>query len=79
MLVAHDALSGAIRGRRSAGLRDANLLDSALARPQQIAPYELKSSVERLAAAYAGGIIQNHPFVKGDKRSGLLAAYIPLR
>jgi death on curing protein len=57
------------------GVRDAGLLASALARPQNLAVYEKPSAFE-LAAAYAAGIIQNHPFVDGNKRTGFLAAYI---
>lgn len=60
----------------SSGIRDAGLLDSALARPKNILAYEPKSNLERLAAAYAGGIIQNHPFVDGNKRTGFLAAFV---
>ena len=57
------------------GVRDSGLLDSALARPKNLAAYE-KPSVFDLAAAYAMGIIHNHPFVDGNKRTGFLAAYI---
>ncbi|MGA3125418.1 MAG: type II toxin-antitoxin system death-on-curing family toxin [Candidatus Korobacteraceae bacterium] len=56
------------------GVRDAGLLSSALARPQKQAAYG-KPSVFDLAAAYAFGIIRNHPFVDGNKRTGFLAAY----
>ena len=35
-----------------------------------------KPSVFDLAAAYASGIILNHPFVDGNKRTGFLAAYV---
>jgi len=56
------------------GIRDAGLLSSALARPRNQATYG-KPSVFDLAAAYAFGLIQNHPFVDGNKRVGLLAAY----
>ncbi len=59
----------------SPGLRDAGLLASALARPQNKAVYG-KPSVFDLAAAYAAGIILNHPFVDGNKRTGFLAAYV---
>ncbi|MCC5790221.1 MAG: type II toxin-antitoxin system death-on-curing family toxin [Opitutales bacterium] len=55
------------------GLRDEGLLDSALNRPQQLYHYEDPSLVE-LAAAYAEGIVKNHPFLDGNKRSGLMAA-----
>lgn len=59
----------------SAGIRDAGLLSSALARPQNQTAYG-EPSVFDLAAAYAFGIISNHPFVDGNKRAGFLAAYI---
>lgn len=59
----------------SPGIRDAGLLSSALARPQNQAAYG-KPSVFNLAAAYAFGVIQNHPFVDGNKRAGFLAAYV---
>ncbi len=57
------------------GIRDMGLLSSALARPQNQAAYG-KPSVFNLAAAYAFGVIQNHPFVDGNKRAGFLAAYV---
>ena len=57
------------------GIRDANLLLSALARPQHQAAYG-EPSVFDLAAAYAFGIICNHPFIDGNKRTGFLSAYI---
>jgi death-on-curing protein len=59
----------------SLGIRDAGLLSSALARPQNQAAYG-DPSVFDLAAAYAFGIIGNHPFVDGNKRTGFLAAYV---
>ena len=59
----------------SPGIRDAGLLASALARPQNRAAYG-EPSVFDLAAAYAFGIIRNHPFVDGNKRAGFLAAYV---
>ncbi|MDR3553772.1 MAG: type II toxin-antitoxin system death-on-curing family toxin [Syntrophobacteraceae bacterium] len=59
----------------SPGIRDAGLLSSAPARPQNQAVYG-DSSVFDLAAAYAFGIIRNHPFVDGNKRTGFLAAYV---
>ncbi|MCH8475905.1 MAG: type II toxin-antitoxin system death-on-curing family toxin [Opitutales bacterium] len=55
------------------GLRDEGLLDSALNRPPQLHHYENPSLVE-LAAVYAEGIVKNHPFLDGNKRSGLMAA-----
>jgi death on curing protein len=59
----------------SPGILDAGLLSSALARPQNLAVYG-EPSVFDLAAAYAYGIIQNHPFVDGNKRTGFLAAWL---
>ena len=59
----------------SLGVRDAGLLSSALARPQNQAAYG-NPSVFDLAAAYAFGIMRNHPFVDGNKRTGFLAAYV---
>lgn len=55
------------------GLRDRELLLSALARPRALFAYE-QPTIFDLAAVYAHGIIRNHPFVDGNKRSGLLAA-----
>lgn len=55
------------------GLRDEGLLDSALARPLNLLAYGAPD-IPDLAAAYASGITQNHPFVDGNKRAALLAA-----
>ena len=56
----------------SPGLRDEGLLDSALARAQQIYAYgEPPPDLAGLAAAYAFGIARNHPFVDGNKRAAL--------
>jgi death-on-curing protein len=60
------------------GLRDGNLLASALARPEHLAGYG-KPSVFDLAAAYAHGLAKNHPFVDGNKRTALMACYVFLR
>ena len=61
------------------GLRDAGLLESALARPQNLYLYENVTDPFRLAAAYAFGIAKNHPFVDGNKRAALIAAGLFLR
>ncbi len=58
------------------GVRDEGLLESALARPSNIYRYDRHAEITQLAAAYAGGIIQNHPFVDGNKRTGFMAAYM---
>jgi death-on-curing protein len=57
------------------GLRDAALLDSALTRPQQLLAYG-DPDIYDLAAAYASGIVNNHPFVDGNKRTGFMATYV---
>lgn len=55
------------------GLRDEGLLESGLARAENRAAYG-KPDVADLAAAYAAGLIKNHPFVDGNKRTGYIAA-----
>ncbi len=57
------------------GLRDLSLLDSALARPKQLFAYG-EPDISDLAAAYASGIVGNHPFVDGNKRTAFMAAYV---
>ncbi|MEY2409023.1 MAG: death on curing protein [Verrucomicrobiota bacterium] len=57
------------------GFRDESLLESALARPKHLATCG-KPSLSDLAAAYAFGIIKNHPFVDGNKRTGFMAAFV---
>ena len=57
------------------GIRDSSLLDSALARPQNLHAYN-DPDICDLAAAYTTGIIRNHPFVDGNKRTGLMAGYV---
>ena len=56
----------------SPGLRSAALLESALARPRQVFAYADKSDIVELAVAYTAGIIRNHPFIDGNKRTGFL-------
>lgn len=58
----------------SPGIRDRGLLESALARPRQIFAYGGIESIVELAAAYTTGIVKNHPFVDGNKRTGYSAA-----
>lgn len=54
------------------GMRDEGLLDSALGRPMNQYYYE-KASLSQLAAAYAFGIIKNHPFLDGNKRTAFVS------
>ena len=56
----------------AAGIRDQGLLESALARAENLAAYG-DPDVAALAAAYGFGIIRNHPFVDGNKRAALIA------
>lgn len=56
------------------GLRNAEGLESALARPRNCHAYEGVEDPFRLAAEYAFGIMRNHPFLDGNKRDGFLAA-----
>ena len=65
-----------VRFGGSDGLRDDGLMLSALARPENIHSYEPDADIFRLAAAYCGGIVKNHPFVDGNKRTGLLCAVV---
>ena len=55
-----------------AGLRDANALESALARAEQLAHNGSPDGAE-LAAAYGFGIARNHPFSDGNKRTAFVA------
>ena len=56
----------------AAGVLDAGLLESALARPRNLALCG-EPSVCGLAAAYAFGLARHHPFIDGNKRSALVA------
>jgi death-on-curing protein len=56
-----------------AGLRDEGLLDSALARPQNLKVYDPDADMAALAAAYGMGLARNHPFADGNKRAAFLS------
>jgi death-on-curing protein len=56
-----------------AGVRDAGLLASALARPINLAAYG-DADAAALAGAYAFGIARNHPFIDGNKRTAFVCA-----
>ncbi len=56
----------------AAGLRDAALLESAMARPKQLAAYG-DPDAAALAAAHGFGLARNHAFVDGNKRSAFVA------
>ena len=71
LLLLHDE-SLAQHGGAS-GIRDEGLLESALARPENLAAYGSPDAAE-LAASYAFDLAKNHPFVDGNKRAAFLAA-----
>jgi death on curing protein len=61
----------------SHGVRDLNLLDSALAQPQAtFGGSFLHGDLFEMAAAYLFHIVQNHPFIDGNKRTGAVAALL---
>ena len=57
------------------GVRDAGALESALARPRNLAAYE-QPDAAALAAAYAYGLARNHPFADGNKRTAWVVARV---
>ena len=76
-----DALVLAIHDRQlvehggAAGLRDESLLHSALGRPLNNFSYASSDIIE-LAMLYTVGIVQNHPFVDGNKRTGFVVGVL---
>jgi death-on-curing protein len=68
-LALHDMMLAHYGG--CSGIRDEGLLESALARPRQLHHYG-NPSLPEMAAAYAGGIVKNHPFLDGNKRTGFM-------
>ncbi len=73
MLAIHDAQIAEHGG--AGGVRDMALVQSALARPQNLAVYGEPDAAD-LAAAYAFGIARNHGFVDGNKRTALVVARV---
>jgi len=73
-LTLHDRLLALHGG--AAGVRDDALLKSALARPQQIDAYADAPDLIDLAAAYTAGIVRNHPFIDGNKRTGFVVGIL---
>ena len=57
------------------GIRDDGILESALSRPANRFAYG-SPSIPELAAAYAFGLVRNHPFVDGNKRIGFATAVL---
>src|SRR2546428_13778953 len=59
----------------SAGIRDEGLLDSAMGKPRNLWTYG-KPDLFDLAASYAFGLVKNHPFIDGNKRTGFVVAVL---
>jgi death on curing protein len=76
VLALHEQLVGEFGG--AAEIRDEGLLDSALARPENLFAYG-KPSIFELAASYAFGLVKNHPFIDGNKRIGFAVALVFLK
>jgi death-on-curing protein len=73
-LALHDRLLALHGG--AAGLRDESLLQSALERPRQHNAYGESPDIIDLAAIYTAGIVSNHPFVDGNKRTGFVVGIL---
>jgi len=73
-LTLHDHLLALYGG--AAGLRDRTLLESALARPRQLHAYAESPDLIDMAAAYIAGIVRNHPFIDGNKRTGFVVGVL---
>jgi death-on-curing protein len=58
------------------GIRDEGLLQSGLAPPQHLAAYDDTADLCDIAAAYTAGIVKNHPFVDGNKRTGFVVGIL---
>ena len=56
------------------GIRDLGAVQSALARPRNLASHDNCDDIAQLAAAYAYGIARNHGFADGNKRTALVTA-----
>ena len=69
----HEALLARFGGIE--GIRDEGMLEAAVGRPQNLLAYG-NPSIHDLAAHYAEGIVKNHPFLDGNKRTGFMAAYV---
>lgn len=73
-LTLHDRLLALYGGPQ--GVRDEGLLKSALARPRQVYAYADAPGIIEMAAAYTVGILRNHPFVDGNKRTAFLVGIL---
>lgn len=76
-LYVHDRVIERTGGRH--GVRDTGLLESALARPfATFDRRELNPDVFLQAAVLMVGIVKNHPFIDGNKRTGVVLAALHL-
>ena len=73
-LALHDRLLALEGG--AAGLRDKGLLESALARPMQLRADDGRADVIQMATGYTAGIVRDHPFVDGNKRTGFVVGVL---
>jgi death on curing protein len=73
-LALHDRLLALEGGAQ--GLRDRGLLESALARPKQLLAYGERPDIVQMAAAYTAGIVLDHPFIDGNKRTGFVVGVL---
>src|SRR3990167_3138712 len=73
VLALHEQLLAEFGG--STGIRDEGLLESALARPENLFAYG-KPTIFDLAASYGFGLVKNHPFLDGNKRIGFAVAVL---
>jgi death-on-curing protein len=73
-LALHGRLLALHRG--APGVRDEALLESALARPRQQFAYAEPLNLIDMATAYTAGIVRNHPFVDGNKRTGFVVGIL---
>jgi death-on-curing protein len=74
VIVLHAALIEESGG--SHGLRDAGLLESAIARAENKVNYDPEATVATVAASLSWGLIKNHAFIDGNKRIGLAALVV---
>ncbi len=72
-LALHDAFIAEFGGRP--GMRDESLLESALARPRQLFSYD-DPDLFALAVTIVSGILRNHPFIDGNKRTAFMVGYV---
>ena len=73
-LALHDRLLALDGG--APGVRNVGLLQSALGRPQQLHAYGDAPDTVDMAVAYTAGIVRNHPFVDGNKRTAFVVGVL---